>query len=154
MHFDKLKMVFLETSRLGMLRLVLRPMAVSRHNLSIKPEPFLSRKINTISSVTFSSQQVSSRDDKASLYSVTPQSVTVEGKIFPSDSWTNVTPRILSHLERKIHLKPDHPLGLIKARIVEFMYQKYRNHRGNPLFSVHDNLSPGNFFFRLKFGTC
>ena len=143
-------MVFLETSRLGMLRLILRPMAVSKRHLSIKSEPFLSRKINTISSVKFSSQQVPSRDNNASPYCVTPQSVTLDGKTFPIDSWTNVTPRILSHLERKIHLKPDHPLGLIKSRIVDFMYQKYRNHRGNPLFSVHDNLSPGNFFHILN----
>ena len=77
-------------------------------------------------------------------FSVAPQNVTVEGKTFQSDSWTNVTPKILSHLERKLHQSPNHPLGLIKSRIVDFIYSKYRNHRGNPLFSVYDNLSPGN----------
>ena len=81
-----------------------------------------------------------------SKFSITPQNVTIDGATFQSDDWTNVTPKILSMLERKLHLKQNHPLGLIKARIVDFMYNKYRNHRGNPLFSVFDNLNPGIVF--------
>jgi len=29
---------------------------------------------------------------------------------YPRDEFTNVTPRILSHLDRRLHLQPCHPL--------------------------------------------
>ena len=64
------------------------------------------------------------------------------GHAYKSDEWTNVTPKILSLAERKLHMNPKHPLGLIKQRIVDYTYGKYENVRGNPLFSVHQNLSP------------
>ena len=64
------------------------------------------------------------------------------GQAYKSDEWTNVTPKILSLAERKLHMNPKHPLGLIKQRIVDYTYGKYENVRGNPLFSVHQNLSP------------
>jgi len=65
----------------------------------------------------------------------------IEGVEYPSDSMTNVTPKILSLLERKIHLQDRHPLSLIKKRIVNYMYERYRGPRG-PLFSLHDRLCP------------
>ena len=68
--------------------------------------------------------------------------LSVHGQKFLSDEWTNITPKILSLSERKLHLNKKHPLGLIKQRIVDFMYSRFNNVRGNPLFSVHQNLSP------------
>ena len=64
------------------------------------------------------------------------------GQTYKIDNWTNVTPKILSLTERKLHLNPKHPIGRIKQRIVDYTYGKYENVRGNPLFSVHQNLSP------------
>ncbi len=68
--------------------------------------------------------------------------IILHGHKFQVDEWTNVTPKILDLTERKLHLNPKHPLGLIKQRVVDFMYGKYNNVRGNPLFSVHQNQSP------------
>ena len=42
---------------------------------------------------------------------------------------------------RNLHAQKQHPLWLIRKRIENFFY-KYVNRRGNPLFSVYDNLSP------------
>lgn len=70
------------------------------------------------------------------------ETLTVHGHKFQADDWTNITPKILSLSERKLHLVQKHPLGLIKQRIIDYMYGKYDNVRGNPLFSVHQNLSP------------
>ncbi len=39
--------------------------------------------------------------------------VVVGGKSYARDNFTNVTPRILSHLGRNLHLRPQHPLGLV-----------------------------------------
>jgi len=94
----------------------------------------------------FSSNTATSQEPPSPKFVITPQNVTIGEKTFPTDDWTNVTPKVLSTLERKLHQIKHHPLGLIKARIVDFMYLKYRNIRGNPLFSVYDNLSPGNNF--------
>ena len=49
--------------------------------------------------------------------------VRVEGAEFPRDAWTNVTPRILGSVGRRLHLQPQHPLGLIKRRIVDYFNQ-------------------------------
>lgn len=68
-------------------------------------------------------------------------SIVLFGQTYKSDNWTNVTPKILSLAEKKLHLDPKHPIGRIKQRIVDYTYGKYENVRGNPLFSVHQNLS-------------
>ena len=65
------------------------------------------------------------------------KNVVIQNQTYQTDEWTNITPRIQSLMERKLHLQPQHPLGLIKQRIVDFMYGNYSNVRGNPLFSVH-----------------
>ena len=70
------------------------------------------------------------------------EDIVLFGQTYKRDEWTNVTPKILSLTERKLHLNPKHPIGRIKQRIVDYAYGKYENVRGNPLFSVHQNLSP------------
>ncbi|OWF53551.1 phenylalanine--tRNA ligase, mitochondrial-like [Mizuhopecten yessoensis] len=73
---------------------------------------------------------------------ITTDTVTVRGKTYNRDSWTNVTPTILQKLGKNLHGKKYHPLNLIKLRINDFFYKNYFNKYRNPLFSVYDNLSP------------
>ncbi|XP_055596537.1 probable phenylalanine--tRNA ligase, mitochondrial [Uranotaenia lowii] len=61
---------------------------------------------------------------------------------YERDSWTNITPKILSHLDRNLHLQQNHPLSIIWKRITKYFYGAYLNPRGNPMFSVHERLSP------------
>lgn len=61
---------------------------------------------------------------------------------YERDSWTNLTPKITSHLDRNLHLQHNHPLSIIRKRIVKYFYGAYLSPRGNPLFSVYDNISP------------
>lgn len=61
---------------------------------------------------------------------------------YERDSWTNITPKIIGHLDRNLHLQHNHPLSIIRKRIVKYFYGAYLNPRGNPLFSVYENLSP------------
>jgi len=72
----------------------------------------------------------------------TSTSVHVEGKQFERDKWTNVTPNILGYMNRDLHLKPQHPLSLLRENLVHYMYKRFPNHNGNPLFSVYDRFSP------------
>ncbi|XP_054740243.1 probable phenylalanine--tRNA ligase, mitochondrial [Anastrepha obliqua] len=68
--------------------------------------------------------------------------IEINGKTYPTDKWTNVTPKILSYLGANKHLQTNHPLSIIRQRIVNYFYSTYRNSHGNPLFSVYDRLSP------------
>ncbi|KAH8356694.1 hypothetical protein KR200_003048 [Drosophila serrata] len=79
--------------------------------------------------------------EKSSPPPVQPQ-LEVNGSTYATDSWTNVTPKILSYLGANKHLQTDHPLSIIRQRIVNYFYAAYRNQRGNPLFSVYDKLNP------------
>ncbi|CAL4179602.1 unnamed protein product, partial [Meganyctiphanes norvegica] len=55
---------------------------------------------------------------------------------------TNVTPRILSHVGKNLHMQKYHPLSHLRQRIVNYMYKRYLAARGNPRFSVHDQIHP------------
>jgi len=68
--------------------------------------------------------------------------IKINEKIYEKDSMSNITPKILSHLNRNLHTQKQHPLNLIKENIVSYMYGKYKHNRGMPLFSVHEDLSP------------
>lgn len=73
-----------------------------------------------------------------------PQTTQLEinGQVYNADNWTNVTPKILSFMGLNKHLQKDHPLSIIRQRIVNYFYKSYKNTRGNPLFSVYDKLNP------------
>ncbi|KAK5623223.1 Phenylalanyl-tRNA synthetase [Crenichthys baileyi] len=69
-------------------------------------------------------------------------SVELLGHSYPRDDFTNVTPKILAKVGCHLHNQPYHPLWLIKERMKAHFYSSYVGRWGNPLFSVHDNLSP------------
>ncbi|XP_013099954.1 probable phenylalanine--tRNA ligase, mitochondrial [Stomoxys calcitrans] len=66
----------------------------------------------------------------------------INGSSFVADNWTNVTPKILSYLGMNKHLQSNHPLSILRQRIVNYFYKTYKTSRGNPLFSVYDKLNP------------
>lgn len=68
--------------------------------------------------------------------------VTILGTPYPRDDYTNVTEKILSHVGRNLYLQQHHPLSLVRQRIVNYFYKTFVNSRGNPQFSVYDNLAP------------
>lgn len=69
-------------------------------------------------------------------------SITINEKEYPCDSYTNVTDRILSLTNRKLYAQKYHPLCLMKERIVDFFYNRFKNSRGNPIFTVSDKHHP------------
>ncbi|XP_049912464.1 phenylalanine--tRNA ligase, mitochondrial isoform X2 [Epinephelus moara] len=83
-----------------------------------------------------------STDGPAPQHVIGQDSVEVLGNSYPRDDFTNVTPKILAKVGRNLHNQSHHPLWLIKERIKAHFYSAYIGRWGNPLFSVHDNLSP------------
>uniref|UniRef100_H2ZQD5 Phenylalanine--tRNA ligase, mitochondrial n=1 Tax=Ciona savignyi TaxID=51511 RepID=H2ZQD5_CIOSA len=59
----------------------------------------------------------------------TLERVSVAGKDYDCDEWTNITPKILSYVGRNLHTQKDHPIYIVKEVNL-------------PLFAVFDNLSP------------
>lgn len=68
--------------------------------------------------------------------------IDVNNKKYEIDNWTNVTPKIISYMNRNIYLQKDHPISIVRQQIVNYFYKLFVNSRGNPVFSVFDNLSP------------
>uniref|UniRef100_G3NBE4 Phenylalanine--tRNA ligase, mitochondrial n=1 Tax=Gasterosteus aculeatus TaxID=69293 RepID=G3NBE4_GASAC len=69
-------------------------------------------------------------------------SVEVLGHTYSRDDFTNVAPSVLAKVGRNLHNQTHHPVWLMKERIKAHFYSAYVGRWGNPLFSVHDNLSP------------
>ncbi|XP_034036019.1 probable phenylalanine--tRNA ligase, mitochondrial [Thalassophryne amazonica] len=99
-----------------------------------------------LSTVSANSSSASRR--RLSVTSPTPQpvigkdSVEVLGHTYPRDDFTNVTAKVLAKVGRNLHNQSHHPLWLIKERIKDHFYRTFVSRVGNPLFSIHDNLSP------------
>jgi len=71
-------------------------------------------------------------------------SISILGKTFQTDEWTNITPRILERSESKLLQLKNHPLNLVKERIINYFHQKYGGYAGSssPLFSAYEDFSP------------
>lgn len=68
--------------------------------------------------------------------------IVINGKVFEKDSFTNVTPRIVGFLDKKLLQKQFHPLNLVKQHIADYFNKKFIGRTGNPIFSIYDNLNP------------
>lgn len=113
--------------------------------LPSSPRPLLQRCcLSTLLSnhSTAASHRHLSTDSHAPQPVIGQESVEVLGHSYPRDDFTNVTPKILAKVGRNLHNQSHHPLWLIKERIKAHFYSSYIGRWGNPLFSVHDNLSP------------
>ncbi|XP_069368458.1 LOW QUALITY PROTEIN: phenylalanine--tRNA ligase, mitochondrial [Paralichthys olivaceus] len=114
--------------------------------LQSPPLPGLSRRclsaLSSNGSAASSLRRLSTDPGPAPQPVIGQDSVEVLGQSHPRDDFTNVTPKILATVGRNLHNQPHHPLWLIKERIKAHFYSSYIGRWGNPLFSVHDNLSP------------
>ncbi|KAI5738911.1 hypothetical protein M8J77_012617 [Diaphorina citri] len=82
----------------------------------------------------FSTHAVKNDVEKATL--------TINGKTYHTDDYTNVTPKILSYLNKNLHNKKYHPLCMLKQRIINFFYSEFVGKKGTPIFSIYDSISP------------
>ena len=52
-------------------------------------------------------------------------SIVLFGQTYKSDNWTNVTPKILSLAEKKLHLDPKHPIGNVQFCTLDGVFYIY-----------------------------
>ena len=72
-------------------------------------------------------------------------SIDVAGTSYPSDSNTNVTPTILSKIERRIHLQPSHPIGILRSRIESHFKDFEAINSLSPIVTVKKNFDELGF---------
>ena len=71
-----------------------------------------------------------------------PLVVEVSRRSYARDSMTNVTPTIIGKVGRGLHHIPQHPLNIIKQRIVTHFQTQYTSRTGTPIFAHFDSISP------------
>lgn len=71
-----------------------------------------------------------------------PAEIIIGNKHYPTDEWTNCSPKIQSYIGRNIYLQKNHPLSIVREQIVNYFYRIFKTNRGNPTFSVLDNICP------------
>ncbi|KAF4552003.1 Phenylalanine--tRNA ligase-like protein [Elsinoe fawcettii] len=59
--------------------------------------------------------------------------LTIQGKTYQTDSWTNVPPSIINQLSRQLHLQKDHPISITRS-LIESRFPGYEHH--NDLYPV------------------
>ncbi|EGF80780.1 hypothetical protein BATDEDRAFT_35022 [Batrachochytrium dendrobatidis JAM81] len=56
---------------------------------------------------------------------------------YSSDSWTNVSPSVLSKIEHRLHLQQNHPLAILKTKIEDYML-----HSQPSIYKIIDSMVP------------
>lgn len=69
----------------------------------------------------------------------------VEGKSYPRDEFTNVTPTILSKLPRQLHLQPSHPIGILRRQIESHFSSFEHLNSLSPIVTVQQNFDDLGF---------
>lgn len=88
-----------------------------------------------------------------------PATITLDGKSYATDEWTNVPPQILALTQRQLHQEPHHPIGilrnLIERNFTGLGYTFYNNFR--PAVTTFQNFDvlgfPASHPGRLKLDT-
>ena len=105
------------------------------------------RQLVTLSSASAGVRSLSSMTNQAGVHpqNARPESaddVHVSNKSYPRDPMTNVTPTIAKLVGRNLHLAPQHPVNIIKQRVVQHFHKTYTNRTGNALYAHFDNVPP------------
>lgn len=57
--------------------------------------------------------------------------MTIDGKDYPSDSWTNVPQSIIQQYGRNLHVQPNHPLSITR-NLIESCFPNFQHHNEIP----------------------
>ncbi|GAA5868120.1 hypothetical protein JCM5296_001949 [Sporobolomyces johnsonii] len=69
----------------------------------------------------------------------------VAGASYPRDDYTNVTPTILSKLDRSLHLNPQHPIGILRTLIESHFHDFTHLNSLSPIVTVQQNFDDLGF---------
>lgn len=67
-----------------------------------------------------------------------PSEISIRGRRYLTDNWTNIPSNILALMERKLYKEQYHPIAFVKRRIQDYFDNNYKTQSGAPLFSFHE----------------
>ena len=70
------------------------------------------------------------------------ENIKILGQSYPRDEMTTVTPTIISRIGKKLYHVPNHPVTIIKQRVVHHFHQKYVGRTGNAIYAHFNDVSP------------
>ncbi|KAM0748871.1 phenylalanyl-tRNA synthetase [Meredithblackwellia eburnea MCA 4105] len=100
----------------------------------------------TITSTRLLLRLLSSPSSKRCYYSTKQQShYNINGTLYPKDNWSNATPTILEKLQRKLHLDPKHPIGILRT-LIESHFNTFQHLNSlSPIVTVKQNFDDLGF---------
>ncbi|CAG8546715.1 9326_t:CDS:2 [Ambispora gerdemannii] len=82
--------------------------------------------------------------DEAS-FTITSDTIRIDGQSFPVDDFTNVTPNILSKIKRQLHLHQSHPISILR-NLIETQLNDFRHFNSfSPIVSTRQNFDDLGF---------
>jgi len=63
--------------------------------------------------------------------SASTNTITIDGRQYEKDDWTNTSPTILSYVNKRLHLQPNHPISLTR-QLIESTFPGYKYHNSLP----------------------
>ncbi|XP_066928791.1 phenylalanine--tRNA ligase, mitochondrial-like [Clytia hemisphaerica] len=72
----------------------------------------------------------------------TLETIELNGRNYKKDHMTNVPQNIINRLNKQLHNTKDHPLEIVKSKIVDYFHGYFRNRHGGCVFASIDNISP------------
>ena len=70
------------------------------------------------------------------------ETIELNGRHFKKDHMTNIRQNIIEKLNKQLHNRTDHPLEIVKSKIVDHFHANFRNRHGGCTFASIDNISP------------
>lgn len=71
--------------------------------------------------------------------------MTIDGKTYAADDWTNVPTSILAKYGRKLHVQPNHPISITR-KLIESRFSGFQNHNDlTPVVTVAQNFDSLGF---------
>ncbi|KKK13251.1 phenylalanyl-tRNA synthetase [Aspergillus rambellii] len=99
---------------------------------SAEPRAFGQRDWSSTASLR--TRDTSDKSEKPGARLPSLKQLTVEGKTYPTDQWTNTPDTILSHIDRRLYLDENHPLAITR-KLIESQFP-------NPVFGNYSERNP------------
>jgi phenylalanyl-tRNA synthetase alpha chain len=108
------------------------------------PPTFLSLSHFGSRSLTASTHHLSSGGSSSTAENTrfSSNSISIFGTTYPVDALTNITPRIASKLERRLHCRNGHPIYHVRRRIENYFHTTFVTRVGHPRFVIFDDIGP------------
>ena len=73
------------------------------------------------------------------------RALSILGRQYQADQWTNISSSVIPLIERRLHLKENHPISILRQRIESRFPQYSKYNRYSPVVTIHQNFDSLGF---------